>query len=163
MRTTLRLLIVSVALPLCGFARLGETEQQLEKRFGAPNSRTKEITLGQGKVIEFGTKLRFRQGDWSIECAVIDGRCAKVTYQKPGDWTRDQFTTVLTSNGQGLKWADLSKEMVRALSREWRRDDGATAVWKMGMGMWVTHPAYERAKEQAVARAKAEAARIPKI
>jgi hypothetical protein len=82
---------------------------------------------------------------------------------KPGDWTDDQFTTILTSNAQGTRWADVSKDSVRKLVREWRRTDGAIAIWQMGVGMSVTNPAYQRAKDKAEANAKADAARLPKI
>jgi hypothetical protein len=150
-------------LPSLAFARLGETETQLSARFGAPASRANEITLTQGKIVEFGLKLTFRQDDWTIESAIIDGRCARETYHKPGDWTDDQFTTILTSNAQGTRWADVSKDSVRKLVREWRRTDGAIAIWQMGVGMSVTHPAYQRAKDKAEANAKTDAARLPKI
>ena len=155
--------LLFLALPLLAFARLGETEQQLTGRFGAAVSRGKEITLAQGKIVEFGSTLTFRQGDWTISSVIIDGRCAREVYQKSGDWTEDQFITVLTSNAQGAKWTDVSKGLVRKLAREWRREDGATAGWQMGAAMTVTHPAYRRAKENAEAKAKADAARIPKI
>jgi len=155
--------LLLVILPSLAFARLGETQAQLVERFGAASSRAKEITLTQGKIIDFGVKLTFREGDWRIECSIIDGRCAREVYYKSGDWTEDQFTTVLTSNAQGAKWTDISKESVRKLAREWRREDGATAIWQMGVAMSVTHPAYRRAKDNAEAKAKADAGRIPKI
>jgi hypothetical protein len=157
------LYVLLVVLPSVAFARLGETESELVGRFGAATSRSKEITLTQGKVVDFGVKLTFRQGDWTIECAIIDGRSAREVYHHPGDWTQDQFTTVLASNAQGAKWADVSKESVRKLARKWRREDGATAIWQMGVAMSITHPAYARAKANAEAKAKSDAERIPKI
>jgi len=162
MRRYSYLLLLSL-LPSIAFARLGETEKQLTARFGAVVSRAKEITLTQGKIIEFGLKLTFRRGDWSIECSIIDGRSAREVYYKPGDWTEDQFTTVLASNAQGARWTDISNVAARKFAREWRREDGASATWQMGVAMSVTHPAYRRAKEKAEAKAKADAARIPKI
>lgn len=150
-------------LPTLALARLGETEAQLTARFGPAVSRAKETTIAQGKFVEFGLKLTYRQNDWQIECALIDGRSARETYYKPGEWTDDQFTTVLTANGQGARWTDLSKELTRKLARDWRRADGATASWKMTGSLCVTHPAYVRAKDLAEAKAKAAASRLPKI
>jgi len=157
------LIVLLLTVPSLACARLGETEEQLVARFGAAATKAKEITLTQGKIIEFGTKLTFRQGDWSIECAITDGRSSREVYHKQGEWTEDQFATVLNSNSQGGKWTDTSKAMVKKVAREWRRDDGATAVWQMGTGMVVTQPAYLRAKEKAEAKAKADARRVPKI
>lgn len=151
-------------LPAIALARLGETEAELVARFGAATSKTKEITPAQGKMVEFGTTLTFRQGDWSIACTIIDGRSCKENYQKKGEWTEDQFATVLNSNAQGARWTDLSKPAAKTHSREWKRADGATAKWsRFGGGITVTHPAYVRAKELTEAKAKADAARIPKI
>ena len=155
--------LLLLLFPSLTLARLGETEQELVARFGGPASRAKEITLTQGKIIDFGSKLTFRQGDWTIVCAIIDGRSAREVYHKRGEWTEDQFTTVLTSNGQGAKWTDISKPSVRKLAREWRREDGAKAIWRMGVAMSVTQPAYERAKVNAEAKAKSDASRLPKI
>jgi hypothetical protein len=163
MRKCIGMFVGIIALSACAYGRLGETEQELTKRFGPPMSKGNETTLTQGKVVEFGSRLTFRRGDWTIECAIIDGRCARIVYLHPGDWTEDQFTTVLTGNAQGAGWTDISKEMTKKLAREWRRSDAAVAVWHMGTGMSVTNPAYDRAKQKAEARAKADASQIPKI
>ena len=152
----------ALALPLSSFARLGETESELTARFGQPTNRGKENTFAQGKLVEFGTRLTFHQGEWTITSVVIEGHCAREIYYKPGDWTEEQFTLVLTSNAQGTKWNDVSKPLVKKVSREWRRDDAATASWSGASSMFVTHPAYARAKELAEVKAKAEAGRLPK-
>src|ERR1017187_6230486 len=149
MRHSFHLFVAFIVFPIGVFGRLGETEQELVARFGPPVSRVREITLTQNKVIEFGSKLIFRQGDWTIESVMIEGRCGREEYWKAGEWTEDQFVTVLTSNAQGEKWTDLSKAMSKKLAREWHRGDGATAVWNMGSHMTVTHPAYVRAKKRA--------------
>jgi hypothetical protein len=149
-------------LPAIAFARLGETEEQLIARFGQPGLRAKEMIFAQGKNREFGVKLGFRQDDWTIECAIIDGRSSRESYQKRGEWTDDHMRTVLNANGQGSKWTEISKPDVRKYLREWRREDGGTAVWRT-TGMTVEHPAYARARGLAEAKAKAEAGKIPKI
>ena len=163
MKRILLLFLGLWALPVGAWARLGETEAQLVARFGEPTNRTNEITLAQGKWLVFGQRLYFRQGDWSIQCVVVEERCAKEVYQKPGDWTEDQFKAILSSEAQGAQWTDRSQEGAKKLRREWRRADGATAVWEAPNGMAVTHPAYVRAKERAEAKAKAEAGKVPRF
>lgn len=157
------LLLLLCLLPSTILARLGETETQLVARFGPAVSRTKEITIAQGKFIEFGVKLTFQQNDWRISCAIVEGRSARETYSHSGDWTENQFATVLTANAQGTRWTDISKDQMGKFVREWRRTDGGMARWKRGDGMEVTHPTYLRAKDLAEKKAKAAAAHIPKI
>jgi hypothetical protein len=162
MRTSAIVVLAFVLFRSEGIARLGETEDELAIRFGAPTSRMPEKMFTQGKSREIGTRLRFREGDWTIESSIIDGRCAREVYSKVGEWTEEQFSTVLNSNAQGVKWKLTSKESMRKVIREWRREDGATAIWKAG-ALTVTHPAFDRAKALAEAKAKADAARAPKI
>jgi hypothetical protein len=163
MKLPFRLLFWMVTIPLVCFGRLGETESELSARFGAPASRGDENIPTQGRVVAFGSRLNFRQGDWTIGCSIIEGRCAKEIYSKGGDWTEDQFAAVLTSNSQGEIWTDISKEMTKKMLREWRRGDGGTAIWRMGIGMVVANPAYDRAKLKAENKAKADASQVPRI
>ena len=158
-----RLLFIAAVFPAMCYGRLGDFESELISRFGPPVARAHEITLAQGKILEFGSTLSFRQGVWSVASVIIDGRCAREAYTKPGDWTQDQFKTILSANSQGASWTDISKEMVKGLVREWHRDDGADAVWHLGGAMVVTNPAYYRAKQAIEQRAKADAAQVPKI
>jgi hypothetical protein len=157
------LLLAILLCPTISFARLGETEQQLTARFGPPSSRSKELTLAQGRTIEFGTSLFYRPDDWIVSVVIVDGRSVQEYYVKKGDWSEEQFSTVLTSSSEGSSWKDVSKEVSRKSAREWQRADGAVAKWQLGQGMSVTNPAYVKAKAKAVDKAKEDAARIPKI
>jgi hypothetical protein len=162
MRSAALILVGYVLCTTLASARLGETEQELTARFGSPSVRASERVVAQGKLHEIGTRLVFRQGDWHIESVMIDGRSSRESYTKVGDWTEDQIATVLNSNAQGGKWADTSKDSMKKVHREWRRNDGATAVWQI-RSITLTHPAYGRAKTVAEAKAKANAARTPKL
>lgn len=144
-------------------ARLGETEPELIKRFGAPASVSKHSIIAQGKMISLGPVYNFRQGDWSISCDLIDGRCVRITYSKPGDWSEDQIKLVLNSNGQGAKWEETSKASIAVLQRTWKRLDGSTATWSKGSGMSLTWDAYNKAKAKAEEKAKVAAKQKPKI
>jgi hypothetical protein len=127
-------------------AHLGDSEQQLIARFGQPVSRGHDIVITQGKILSFGSKLSFQQSDWTITCIEIDGRCVRAIYTKTGEWIEDQFKGVLTSNAQGKRWADDSKESIKRMIREWSRSDGAVAYWHMAdETMVVTDKAYDRA------------------
>lgn len=158
----LKLLFGVMAVTAVCHARLGETEAQLVARFGKPNLRSNHSAIAQGKSWVLGPSYHFRQDDWSISCDLVDGRCVRIGYSKGGDWTEDQIALVLASNSQGQKWTEGVSGAAK-LSRSWKRSDGATAQWSRGGSMRLVVPAYERAKQVAEAKAKAEASRKPKI
>ncbi len=159
------ILFTLLGLGLLGsaFARLGETEQQLVKRFGEPKSRNQHKIIAQGKFIELGPQLRFVEGDWNIACEMIDGRCMRITYSKRGDWTEEQVQLVLNGNAQGARWEETTKRGLAKLMREWKRSDGSIAKWGKGTDFKLTWDAYEKAKARAEERARVEASRKPKI
>ncbi|HTJ79719.1 MAG TPA: hypothetical protein VL357_12050 [Rariglobus sp.] len=161
MRTILILLLGLI--PLYAHARLGETPDQLQQRFGSPVMVYKDMIIAQGKMIELCPIYSFKQDDWNITCHIIDGRSSKESYSKKGDWTDDQIQLVLSSNTQGAKWTETSNPALKKLKREWKREDGATAVWQLGGGFTLTHPAYPLAKQRAQDKAKANASRLPNL
>ncbi len=154
--------LLSFFLTAQAVARLGESEAELVKRFGPPTQRSSEKTATQGRFHEVAMRLTFRQGDWTIESSLVDGRCARERYSKVGEWSEEQIAQVLDSNAQGAKWTQTSKASSAKVLREWRRDDGATATWKLRV-MVITHPAFEREKARVEAKAKADASKSPKI
>lgn len=158
----MKIAVLFLLLCTCAFARLGETTLRLVERFGAPKFTQNENVYAQGKTMKIGERMLFKQDDWNITCVIIDGRCAKVEYTKPGEWTEQQIETVLTSNSQGARWTKTSKPNTEKFKRTWTRQDGAMADWSFG-GCSVEHPAYELAKAKAQGRAKGEASVTPRI
>jgi hypothetical protein len=144
--------------------RLGEAEEQLVARFGPVAQRSKELVFAQGRMLELCPRLGFGYQGWGITCYIIEGRCGRIGYCKAGEWTEDQFKTVLTSNAQGANWTDVSQPMIKGLIREWKREDGGYAHWDRGsQTMMVTNPVYDRAVKLLQDKAKAESAAMPKI
>jgi hypothetical protein len=156
-----------IALLLLGvpftFARLGETEAELIQRFGKPGSQSQHFVFTQGKMQAFGPALFFRQDDWSIQCDLVDGRCMRISYSKPGDWSGDQIMLVLSSNAQGAKWTENSKPSIASIKRTWLRVDGSTATWQKGAGMSLVWDAYNTAKAKFEEREKVASKKKPKI
>lgn len=143
------------------FGRLGETEAQLRERFGREIMRTGEKMIEQGKVLSLAENLHFKSDDWHIVARMLGGRCESITYLKPGEWTEEQFQTLLQNNGSREQWAE-QKTLTPKTHREWKRRDKATAVWRMLEGMTITTPAYEQAREAMKEDAKTKASRLPK-
>lgn len=150
-------------LTVTASARLGDTEAELVKRFGEPTGRSKHSIITQGKLLEMGPVLFFKQDDWSISCDLVDGRCMRIGYSKPGDWTEDQIRLVLNTNSQGAAWTVTTKPSIAKLQRTWRRSDGSTATWNKMGGMNLVWSAYEVAKKKAEDRAKVQGMKKPKI
>ncbi len=161
MHPTLLVILFLTFAPLSLPARLGETDEELRKRFGSPKATGPEKLYLQGKAYDLGLVLTFQQQDWTIQSTVIDGRSVREFYTKRGEWTESQIATVLTSNAQGLKWTEATKGD-RRLLRRWRREDGATAEWTLNR-MTVIHPAHSRAVIVLEAKAKAEVSRPARI
>ena len=161
MTATPLFILLLVFAPTTLVARLGESNPELQRRFGRPlSTATGKVSL-QGKLYDVGEALTFRQDDWTIQATLVDGKSVREFYTKRGEWTESQVATVLTSNAQGLKWSEVTKGD-RRLLRRWRREDGATAEWSINR-MSVTHPAHVRAIKVLEAKAKAEVSRPAKI
>ncbi len=161
----LRLVIV-LLISACGLtlhARLGETEAELIQRFGKPTLTGKDTIIAQGQIIPLGVSHTFKQDDWLIMVTVIDDRCAKIKYYHRGEWTEEQFQTVLTANAQGAKWKDISTPASSKMIRKWQREDRGSALWQSTEGIVLQNPAYDRAKAELEAKAKSKARQIPKI
>lgn len=144
-------------------ARLGETESELIARFGTPTGRSSHSIFAQGKRIDMGPVIVFRQDEWSISCDLVDGKCMRISYSKPGDWSEDQIRLVLNTNTQGASWTETSKPSIARLQRTWKRIDGSTATWQLGSGMSLVWDAYNVKKAAVEERAKVEARKKPKI
>jgi hypothetical protein len=151
------------------FARLSETPEQLAHRFGpaAPLVRN-ATTYFQGHTYPIGSILSFSAEDWSIECTIVDGVCAQITYRKTGDFTDEQLTTILTNESEGSKWSEQttfttvvdSYFVPQAHVREWKREDGAHAT-KISGSITLTNSKYDKAVEAAKAKGTSDAAKMP--
>jgi hypothetical protein len=159
--------VTSVFLLLCvGFAplahaRLGDKEPELVARFGAVRMRSEDMAAFEGRTYVVGTTLHFRMDQWTIYAVMIDDRCARITYGKPGTWTEEQVATAFNSNGGMANWKP-DHESAPLNIRTWRRSDGAEARWSIS-GLQLTHPAYERRLSVLKAKAEADSHRPPKL
>lgn len=143
-------------------ARLGETEVQLVERYGKSIMRAPESVIEQGKVHTLADDFHFRADGWTIIARVVNGRCESISYGKPGEWTEEQYGVLLEANGTRALWEE-RKTPTPKTHREWKRRDGATAVWRMLQNLTLETPAYQQAREALKKRAKEEASRPPKF
>jgi hypothetical protein len=106
--------------------------------------------------------LIFKNDLWNISAVLVAGRCEKITYTKPGEWSEAQFSALLTSNAGKYAWREVRSPLPKA-KRDWKRDDGADAAWIISGGFKVISPAYNATIEKIKKAAKSEATKAPKF
>jgi hypothetical protein len=169
--TLLFLLVVEAS----AWARLGETPEQMQARLGPPSPYPREDhVLANGKAYPLGQILNYGKEGWSVECVMINGTCAKITYVKttPGaTLTDDDINTILKNEAQGSQWTQAvnSTTIIDSIIlptfkvRLWKRADGATAQ-TVATGFTLISPEYQKAVDAANALAKADAdKKIPNL
>jgi hypothetical protein len=157
----MRYVFLFLALLTAAYARLGENRAELVTRLGPVKLESKHFIAAQGQLSPLGPALFFEKDQWGIQCDMVDGRCAKITYNKKGEWTPDQIATLLQNNAQNKRWTEDhdSNKMIR----KWTRQDGATAQWKFIGSMEFESPAYKEAKARREAELKAAAEKRPNL
>jgi hypothetical protein len=169
MKAAVLLLLVFLVLTTPAFARLGETLDQLQARFGPPGPYPQNATVySQGHAYVIGKIWNFKSADWSIGCTIINGICVQITYTKVGDMTDDQIATLLSNEAQGSKWSvvnDFGSVLDSVIlptfkPAKWKRDDGAYAR-KMGSQITFTTPDYDKAIAAAQQQGQAETQKMP--
>jgi hypothetical protein len=157
----MRHVLLFFALLTAAYGRLGENRAELVTRLGQVKLESKHFIAAQGQISPLGPALFFEKDQWGIQCDMVDGRCAKITYQKKGDWTPDQIATLLQNNAQAKNWTEGydSNKMIR----KWTRQDGATARWQFTGTMEFVSPAYMAAKARREAELKAAAEKRPNL
>jgi hypothetical protein len=179
------LALAAISLGTPAHARLGETREQAEARYGLPKSEKRPSY--QAPLIEGAREIVFLYQGFRIRCALLpatDGKeyIVREEYMRDGglpqikDFERD---AILAGEGNGMEWSEakmgpLSLDPVKALQNQfahalagqyWRRTDGALAVHGIG-GFPVRLELPQAAKWEAqIKAAKDQAARanVPKF
>jgi hypothetical protein len=135
------LIVVLLAFASQVEARLGETMEQCEKRYGKPTS-SEEFGGIQG--------LAFKKNDFTIRVFIINGKCGMISYEKEGELinkplSKEEIEKFLSSNSQDFEWEvkdtmgeaystsdellmqDLMRDAMKCI--RWRRRDGAIAFY----------------------------------
>ena len=81
-------------------ARLGETKEQLEERYGKAST---EEDTDNNKV------MWFNKDPFKITCFLRGNRVYAISYKKKEKWTDEEIMQVLNKNsGQGVEWKKMS-------------------------------------------------------
>ena len=115
----------------------------------------------QGQIVPLGPALFFEKDQWSMQCDMVNGRCAKITYSKKGEWTAAQISTLIQNNAQGHAWTEArdSTKMIR----KWARADSGTARWQFTGSMEFISSDYLRVKTEMESALKSKAQEKPRL
>lgn len=123
MRIVLLTLLVIAGITTSAKARLGETADQLEARYGQPLSETDQ--KGEGAKIPLA-KVVFQKGGFEIDVTITNGVSVQETFKKlnGNPITTNEARYLLTVNSQGREW---EAPVTTDGDKVWTRDDNATA------------------------------------
>jgi hypothetical protein len=139
--------------PLCAFAvflivfttahaRLGESMQELNARYGA----SEEITGKDphAKLLPGAREFKWRRDSGEVVVIVHEGKSVSERIQLPSKATKEADAGVVRdANANGSRWSFKERE------KQWRRVDGkAIAYWFNHEWFFVTDAAYEKASQK---------------
>ncbi len=178
-------LLLSMALPHLSSARLGDTLDQAEARYGLPKNEKRPPYVPP--LVEGAKEVTFRYQGFRIRCAFLpatDGKeyIVREEYTRDGgnpaikDFERD---AILAAEECGMKWSekkfgDLSLDPAKAAQNQmahmlagktWYRPDGAIAVHGIGgFPVRLYLPQADKWEAQLkTAKDQAERAKVPKF
>ena len=100
--------IAAIALnPICGLARLGETEAQCEQRYGKPQDSLSDKSF---PVLSGAVNRIYQYQGWCIGIAFLDGEAAIISYSKSAKAPsgvairNDEAQAILDAEGNGGEW-----------------------------------------------------------
>lgn len=122
--------LIIATLPLTALARIGETKEQCDKRYG--KLIIPPLTSGGVQY------LNYRVHGFAIDLHIINSTCQKLKYIKEdeGMLAKEEIAALLNENGKG--WQQTSET-------EWKNDQCSAKVW--GKYLVIVSLAYEKPKE----------------
>jgi signal transduction histidine kinase len=107
-------------LPAIAGARIGETREQCDKRYGAPT----KVEAGSAD----STEAEYVKEGFSIHVLFIDGRAQKISYSHGTAFTDKQITKLLNNNARGETW-HATLPTTSGVYGSWESSKGATAEY----------------------------------
>ncbi len=139
-------LVISMSLAAAAFARLGETEEQSQARYGAP---TPELAAPTDKPLLEGAKeVIYNHQGWRVRAAFLNKVTARIEYVHlpengaPKPISEDEVRAILEAEKGGYGWREekprTGLKEINALKtalegRRWERSDHALATLKFNL------------------------------
>jgi hypothetical protein len=156
----------------CAYARLGETSQELENRFGPPVATFSKEVIAQIGFEPAFPGYKFTKGEISVLAFLLNGKsCAEIYVKEDkSDLNNSEIETLLQANSDGSTWEEKTpSDQLRMMGvpKGWRllEKDGkgyTTAFYAtqkkcltLNTSQWVKlHDEYKKTQEQAKEKLK---------
>ena len=152
----MRLLFLYLILTSSVFARIGETQNQLNNRYDKSFPAGEEAVFSEGRLLKFGKVVVYQSDGWTITATFINNRCERIRYKKVGAWTDAQIYAVLKANSNGQTWT--KSDPYNKHQKQWIGVGSSSAFWQSFSNMDMKTDAYyvatERLKKDAVRKSK---------
>ncbi|MGJ8650774.1 MAG: hypothetical protein ACSHX4_10480 [Opitutaceae bacterium] len=153
----MRLLFLFFILTCSVSGRIGETPNQLKKRYDTAQPLSfGETVVSEGRILKFGKLVVYKSEGWTITATFINDKCERIIYKKAGSWTDEQVYAILKANANGQTWSR-SKPFSEA-HKLWIGIGSSTAYWHSISGMDMKTNAYftyiEKLKKEAARKSK---------
>lgn len=163
-------------------ARLGESEAESEKRYGAPA--TALVTAEDKPLLEGIRDTAYQYQGWRIRAAFLEGKTARIEYARLPEngvkkaVTKAEAEAILDAEGGRKRWrepdkkstGDAGKDITAAIAgaflpKAWERPDRATAALSHGNAALLLEAPAAAAHEKKLKKAaqEPEKAVIPKF
>lgn len=142
-------LLLAITCPLLAQARLGETPEQIQKRYGSPSKKVLDPICGL-------TTSNYLFKEYSIDVSFKDGLAVREAVKKAGR----AMDLISMEEGAALVKA-IGGEAWKASEGGWKSRDGGRAMW-FGQHVFIESGAFlkhKKAYEQQESKRKAEADR----
>jgi hypothetical protein len=154
---TLLTLITTALLISAAQARIGETPEECNARYGAG---AHAFTDGQAHMV-------WQKGEVIISAYFIAEKCERIQFEKSRKGpalTEADATLLIEANSSGMKW----RECFELIGKEWERTDKATALFVGGKldiktTAWMAKEEADIQAKIAAQKAEAEAAAKAKL
>lgn len=107
MKTSLLSVILPMTLGMGNLhANLGESEKQIETRYGKPKESNPALSGDQSRLSEDSIENKYEWHGFTIEITLVGGRseAERVVKADAGDFSDEEVATLLKANDLGRKW-----------------------------------------------------------
>jgi hypothetical protein len=137
---------VTLMMSASAFACIGETEAQIEKRYGKPGEVDTKTPVG--KVVTY------QSNGCSINVVFVDGisQAENIRKDKGAPFSADEIKILLENNGAGRQW-DQVREEDQSKQEWWRSDEEVHAnYFRVDNRFFITSKKYETDLTEAAKR-----------
>jgi hypothetical protein len=113
---------VALLVPTVVAARIGETIEQCDTRYGTPTK------VEAGDSFANSVERTYRKDGFTVQVLFVDGRAEKISYSQLAAFTDEQISKLLSNNTNGETWESAPNGNYDVYG-SWETPGGATAEY----------------------------------